>query len=388
MGSRTHIPGPLSQVVRCVFASNPIGSETEVTLPHFEGDPRLFLYMDVSEQRFSSQNSQSEAASNTDPRVQPTPDYGTLGPGSDLEVPGPISRPGAPGWQANPRRFGPLFAVALGVLVAVLTANAGNAHAAWSKFANLFAFSEGPRTSAKDPRQLDRMKPQKQAEALLELAVGHSDGAVDQISSRVDRWQGKVKWDPQIATLTTAALNSNDMRVRESGIEVELAAYGLAKNSVSLDYVLKAIDSPNHSQKIWGLWALGLMANRGVETERGVQVLTDHLKDRDENSRRWAVEGLALVGSTATITPLLKTMHDDSSATVRERAACSLAECGMFTHEQRLSAVQQLISYTDDPALDADTHGWAFQALHDITRQRLPNDSNAWRSWYETTKGD
>ena len=74
------------------------------------------------------------------------------------------------------------------------------------------------------------MKPQKQAEALLELAVGGSDGAAEQISSRLDRWQGQVKWSPQIASLTTAALNSSDMRVRESGIEVELAAYGLAQN--------------------------------------------------------------------------------------------------------------------------------------------------------------
>jgi hypothetical protein len=344
--------------------------------------------MDVLQQRFSGQDPQPKAASNADPRLQPTPDYGTLGPGSDVNAAGAISSPGSPGWPANSRRFGPLFAVALGVLLAVLTANAGNAHAAWSRFANLFAFSGGPPSSAKDVRQLDRMKPQKQAEALLELAVGHNDGAVDQISSRVDRWQGKVKWDPQIATLTTAALNSNDMRVRESGIEVELAAYGLAKNSASLDYVLKAVDSPDHSQKIWGLWALGLMANRGVETERAVQVLTAHLKDRDEDSRRWSVEGLALIGSNATIEPLLKAMHDDSSAIVRERAACSLAECGMFTHEQRLSAVPQLLIYTDDPALDAATHGWAFQALHDITRQRLPNDSNAWRRWYETTKRD
>ena len=118
------------------------------------------------------------------------------------------------------------------------------------------------------------MKPQKQAETLLELAVGHNDGAVDQISSRVDRWQGKVQWDSQIATLTTAALNSSDMRVRESGIEVELAAYGLAKNSASLDYVLKSAESPDHAQKIWALWALGLMGNRGVQTERVVQVLT------------------------------------------------------------------------------------------------------------------
>src|SRR3974377_1007037 len=141
------------------------------------------------------------------------------------------------------------------------------------------------------------MKPQKKAETLLELAVGHSQGAVEQISSRVDRWNGKVEWNPQIASLTSAALNSNDMRVRESGIEVELAAYGLSKNSASLDYLLKVAESPDHAQKIWALWALGLMGNRGVEAAHVVQVLTAHLKDSDEDSRHWAVEGLALVGT-------------------------------------------------------------------------------------------
>jgi HEAT repeat protein len=116
--------------------------------------------------------------------------------------------------------------------------------------------------------------------------------------------------------------------------------------------------------------------------------LTAHLNDADEDSRRWAVEGLALAGSPQAIAPLLKIMHDDPSASVRGRAACSLAESGMFTREQRLIAVPQLLSYTDDPALDAQTHAWAFQALGDITRQRLPNDSTAWRSWYESTKND
>jgi HEAT repeat protein len=284
------------------------------------------------------------------------------------------------------------------VLLAVLTANVGTARAAWSSLARLFSLSDNSSenapanvpVSAKDPRQIDRMKPQKQAEALLELAVSHNDAAVDQISSRVDRWQGKVKWDSQIATLTTAALNSNDMRVRESGIEVELAAYGLAKNSASLDYLLQTAASSDHARKVWALWALGLMANRGVETDRVVQVLTARLEDarEDPDSRRWAVEGLALAGSAQTIEPLLKSMHDDPSAMVRESAACGLAEAGMFTPEDRLTAVPQLLNYTDDPALDAQTQAWAFKALSDITGQRLPNDSKAWRSWYDSTKRD
>jgi HEAT repeat protein len=149
-------------------------------------------------------------------------------------------------------------------------------------------------------------------------------------------------------------------------------------------------NSSDHARKIWALWALGLIGNRGVETERVVEVLTEHLQSKrdDEDSRRWAVEGLALVGTSSTIAPLLQAMHDDASLLVRERAACSLAQSGMLTQEQRLTAVPQLLNYTDDPSLDAQTHAWAFQALTDITGQRLPNDSAAWRNWYASSHTD
>jgi hypothetical protein len=289
-------------------------------------------------------------------------------------------------------RLGPMVAVAVGVLTTLLVVRIGSAHDAEQGFANSelsttagssSVASAAASAAAMDSLQLNGMKPQQQAESLLELAIGESAGAVEQISSRVDRWPGRLKWNSQIATLTTAALNSDDRRVRESGIEVELAAYGLSRNAASLDYVLKTAESSHHARKIWALWALGLLGNRGIETDRVGQVLTAHLNDSDEDSRRWAVEGLAIVGSNQTIAPLLKTMHDDPSASVRERAACGLAQSGMFTREQRLGVVPQLLRYTDDPTLDAQTHGWAFQALAEITRQRLPEDSTVWRDWYE-----
>jgi HEAT repeat protein len=116
-----------------------------------------------------------------------------------------------------------------------------------------------------------------------------------------------------------------------------------------------------------------------------VQALSAHLKDSDQDSRRWAVAALALVGSWETIPPLLRTMHDDPSPSVREGAASSLAKSGMMTREQRLLAVPQLLSYTDDPALDAQTRTWAFQALSCITGQHLPNDSGTWRLWYTSS---
>jgi HEAT repeat protein len=91
-----------------------------------------------------------------------------------------------------------------------------------------------------------------------------------------------------------------------------------------------------------------------------------------------------VAGSDQAIQLLLATLHNDASPLVRERAACSLAESGMFTPEQRMTAVPQLLNYTDDPSLDVQTKNWAFQALGDITHQRLPRDSAAWRRWYES----
>jgi hypothetical protein len=312
-----------------------------------------------------------EVVPERDPRLRPTPDYGTLGPGSDVSDSRQAANPGAP--KNFSLRTLHLLAAVAGMLLAIIAGMLNNLHRP--------SPTRHPTTAA-DMRQLDRMTQQKQAETLLELAVGQTAGANEQISSRVDRWPGHVKWSRQIANLSAAALNSSDMRVRESGIEVELAAYGLGKNSTSFDYLIKSAESPNHQQKIWALWALGLMANRGVQADRAVEILTAHLKDSDVDSRRWAVEGLALTGSDQTIQPLLLMMHDDPSPLVRERAACGLAESGMYTPQQRMTAVPQLLNYTDDPTLDAQTHSWAFHALNDITQAHLPNDSATWREWY------
>jgi hypothetical protein len=331
--------------------------------------------------------------STTETEALPTQsDFGVLGSGSDVER----SEPGSASTQEEPlaRTVGPTAAVAAGVLLVVLVGGVGTARAAWKHITVLFSangivatesasdFAPSSDLAQSDLAQLDRLDPQGQAEALLERAVGESEGAVEQIASRVDRWQGKIKWNSEIANLATAALTSRDLQVRRSGVEVELAAYGLAKNTDSLNYLLHTARSKDHGKKIWALWSLGLLANRGVGTPVAVQALTAHLKDSDQDSRRWAVAALAQVGSPETITPLLRTMHDDPVPSVREGAASSLAESGMMTREQRLAAVPQLLSYTDDPALDAQTRTWAFQALSCITGQHLPNDSGTWRLWY------
>jgi HEAT repeats len=353
------------------------GADPEVTLLLFPANPRLVVTMTA----FSS-TPPGQGVQNSDPVLQPTPDYGTLGPGSDAKINASDATTTRP--AAVPVAWRPIIALALGASLAALVVGAKSARPSLARITDLFGSTSAPvASSAKDVRQLNRMKPQKQAEALLQLAIANSDEARDQIVARADGWRGRLNWQ-QLAPLFAAALNAKDLRVRQAGIEVELAAYGLRKNSAAVDSLALAAESSDHARKIWGLWALGLMGNRGIETDRIVEILTGHLKDSDADSRRWSVEALALVGTSPTIAPLLRTMHDDPSPIVRERAACSLAESGMLTREQRLTAVPQLVSYSDDPSLDTQTHAWAFQALGDITQERLPNDSAAWRNWYRT----
>ena len=133
---------------------------------------------------------------------------------------------------------------------------------------------------------------------------------------------------------------------------------------------------------------LGLLGNRGIERARAFQVLLASIHDDNVNIRYWAVEGLAYLGTAATIAPLLQVFHDDPSPMIRERAACGLAQSGMLSEKQRRLAVPQLLDFAEDASLDQETHKWVFQALRDITGQNLPHDPAAWRNWYNSNDGN
>jgi hypothetical protein len=318
-----------------------------------------------------------------DPRPEPVPEYGTIQSSSSLKLDQSIA-PQSGSWRI-------LFAVAVGIVLAGFFAT-GNARAAFDQIARFLTLQGKPEPaspavlSEHEIENLDHETPQKQAEILLERAVNHYEGANDQIAVRVEGWWGKLKFTPQFNSLITTALNSSDLRVRAAGIELDLAAMGAIKSPATIERLAQHAENGPSSQRVWALWELGLLGNRGVEPQRVNEILVSQLQDSDPEVRHWAVEGLAYLGTNETIAPLLKTFHDDTSAMVRERAACSLAQSGMLTQEQRRSVIPQLLEYADDAALDAQTHGWVYQALRDITGQTLPNDSSSWKSWYETNR--
>jgi HEAT repeat protein len=178
------------------------------------------------------------------------------------------------------------------------------------------------------------------------------------------------------------AINSDDLRVRAAGVEIDIAARNLEKSVATIDRLEPLARSAEQGPRANALWDLGLLGGRGVEPEHVAEILLASLHDDNVNIRYWAVEGLAYLGTDATIEPLLSTFHDDPSPMIRERAACSLAQSGMLSREQRNQAVPRLIEFAADGALDEQTRGWVFQALRDITGQSLSRDVAAWRDWY------
>jgi hypothetical protein len=285
-----------------------------------------------------------------------------------------------------------VIALALVVIAVSAVVLAEPARAAWEQIAMMIELRSDQPPLAASPAQfsehlierVDTLPPQQQAELLLQAAINHYAGAIDMIPARTESWRGKLSFK-RLNPLFATGINSNDLRVRAATIEVELAAYGTAKNAATMETIIQNI-MQEPSYRPVGLWNLGLLANRGVEPERAKQVLMDYLSDPDQQTRYWAVEGLAHVGSDDIIDPLLRVFHDDPLPSIRERAACSLAQSGMLSQEQRMKAVPRLLDFLDDAALDAQTKSWVYQALRDITGQSLGQDPAAWHEWWERNR--
>lgn len=275
-------------------------------------------------------------------------------------------------------------------LLGAIVAGAGSLHAAWEPVARFIGLEQPPTPasanvlSEHEIEVLDAMPPQQQAELLLERSINHYRGANDQIAARVNTWRGRITVEKRLRDLFMTAINSDDMTVRVAGIEIDIAGRNLEKNSSTVDRLEAAARWGEQGPRVNALWDLALIGNRGIDQERIFEIIMGSIHDENQNIRYWAVEGLSYLALDAAIPPLLDVFHDDPSPMIRERAACGLAQSGMFTASQRWTAVPTLLNFAQDGALQGDTREWVFQALRDITGQTLPHDAARWRDWYAT----
>jgi HEAT repeat protein len=222
------------------------------------------------------------------------------------------------------------------------------------------------------------------AEQLLAKAAAGDTQAATDVLQHSPEWTGKTQRTPRSEQLVTAMLNQRDLQIRQAGVRAELALDGVPADATGLDQVKMSIGNPQ--QRVWALWMLGALANQGVDPDHTSKVIETYLTDPDVPVRAAAVDAMALVATSETIPMILDRFRNDPSPVVQERAACDLAESGMYTHAQRMSAASSLVGWVDDSLLTSQQRAWAVQALGDISGQHFGNDAAAWRRWYESAK--
>ncbi len=241
--------------------------------------------------------------------------------------------------------------------------------------------ASNPGANSTDVEAISHLAPQQQAERLLELAIHRPDQSLGLIHKNLDSWRGHLEDTDRLFHLVLAALDSNDPRVRVAAVEIDLVANNLMKSPQGLAKLLNQIHNDPGGRYL-ALWRLGALGNRGVEPATVLTTLLRYSRDPNQQTRFWAVEGLAMLGTAESIDPLLSILAHDPAKQVRERAASNLARSGMLTGEQRLTAVPQLLNLLDDDSLEPATQDLVYASLQTITGASFGKDPDAWRDWW------
>ncbi len=266
-----------------------------------------------------------------------------------------------------------LFFASCAAFVLLVALAPGSVRAAWARLAGFITVGGEPVPAAPASSDFDLpaaklsgLSGQQQAELLMNATINRDLRAATLVTERAQTWRGRLKLTPELTGTLQTALNDHDLNARAAALEVYLAVYNVAKTERSAAH-LRQVAQTDPKSRGWALWMLGALGNRGIAPDAALTTLLAHLHDSDEQTRYWTVEGLAHLGSDGTIAPLLDEFQNDPAKQVRERAACSLAESGMLTREQRLLAVPALVKMAKDSSTDATTKEWANQALSAIT---------------------
>lgn len=257
---------------------------------------------------------------------------------------------------------------------------------AGSKLASLTAGFNSSRNRAGRTavsRSLDKSAQAEAEQWLTKVATGDSEAA-DRVLAESPNWTGKTTRTPTADQQILTALNLPNLHAREAAVQAELALDGVPLSNAGINILERALGNPG--QRVWALWMLGALGNRGIDPVHTAKIIGAYLADTDVNVRASAVNGLAILATDETVPMLLDRFRNDPSPIVQERAACGLAESGMYTHEQRMTAAASLVGWLDDSTLSAGQRAWTAQALGDISGQHFGADSAAWRNWYESTQ--
>jgi hypothetical protein len=218
------------------------------------------------------------------------------------------------------------------------------------------------------------------SDKLSRAASGDSAAANDLIAN-AQQWRGQLHRNAVDAAVNVA-LNAHDSQARIAGLEISLAANNIEKSEAAAARLEKTVADPKY--RIWAMWNLGALGKLGISPDRAGKVIAAYLTDPDVTTRAWAVNSLAVLATDETVPLLLERFRIDPSPVVQERAACGIAESGMYLQSQRVYAAGTMIGWLDDATLSAQQHAWIQQALGDISGKHVTQSSDAWHEWYAT----
>jgi hypothetical protein len=197
-----------------------------------------------------------------------------------------------------------------------------------------------------------------------------------------ESWTGKLKETDTLKQLERRSEFSSDLRVRYANADLNLAMQGWPKNEEFAEQTIQQAQT-DKEHRAWAVYYLGMMAGRGVDYDHIQSVLAEYAKhDPDAHVRQWAVEGMRYLGKDEVLDELFESFTKDAAPAVRERAGCNISDCGNFKRKQRMRMTPQLIDLATNPSTSAQTKGWCFMALREITDANVPANADAWRSWY------
>ncbi len=232
-----------------------------------------------------------------------------------------------------------------------------------------------------DLQHLQTLPEQAQAEELLDRAIHHDTLALDLFEQNIGVWQD-LQRTTHMNDLERRSQFSTDLRVRYANADLNLAINGVRKTDASAEALIaQAQADPAH--RAYSVYAMGMLAGRGVGYDRIFPVLVDYAKnDPNPQVRQWAVEGMRYLGTDEALDQLFDSFTHDPSDAVRNRAGCNVSDCGNFMRKQRLRMVPELIELAGDPQTTPQMRNWSFLALHEVTDAALPAAASAWRAWY------
>ena len=239
-----------------------------------------------------------------------------------------------------------------------------------------------PAMSDADAQRILALPPQDQAEELLARSIAHDPRALELFEAHVEEWVGHIRLTDRMRDLENRSQNSTDLRVRYANADIFLTLDGWQKNELAADLLIERAKTDLHYRPA-AVFFLGMLAGRGVAYDKIHPVLLDYARhDPDAGVRQWAVEGMRYLGKDEALDELWVSFTEDPSMQVRDRAGCNISDCGNFTRRQRMRMVPKFLELLGDANLNPQMRNWCFMALHEITDANVPNEVQAWRTWY------